>query len=59
MPKSKHHRKKKAWSKVLKDKNRRKARAKYNASPKRDEERRKNVVLNINSTYQNEQNNNI
>tara|TARA_Y100001963_G_C6427095_1_gene285340 strand:+ start:143 stop:322 length:180 start_codon:yes stop_codon:yes gene_type:complete len=59
MPKSKHHRKKKAWSKVLKEKNKRKAIAKYNASPKRDEERRKNVVLNINSTYQNEQNNNI
>ena len=59
MPKRKNNRKKKAWSKVLKDKNRRKARAKYNASPKRDEERRKNVVLNINSTYQNEQNNNI
>jgi len=56
MPISKHPRKKIAWSKVLKAKNKRKARRKYLDSPKRD---KRNIVLDINTTYQNEPDNHI
>jgi hypothetical protein len=52
MPKSKHHRKKMAWSKVLKAKNTRKARAKYLESLRHKENE---IILNIDTTYQNEQ----